>query len=168
MKRRSQMVGIRVGVFEETHDHEDLRCFLLRVNETLLKLAGDPNDPIHMKPFDKAGTYGHRVVESVEDVERISDDEFPALLERHLSGQEFACEVFTHNRKICFLNISEYVHLGYSVFIAASPELEAFFPNEVDDTEGNPRVFSRLSSKAGDLGAAAPAGGRGEPVLRVP
>ena len=124
MKRRAQMAGIRVGVFEEARNQEDVRRFLLRVNEALLKLDGDPNDPIHMKPFDKAGTYGHRVIDSIEQVSSIRDDEFPALLESHLNGQEFACEVFIHNRKIQFLNISEYVHLGYSVFVPPSPSLE--------------------------------------------
>lgn len=135
MKRRAQMSGIRVGVFEEAHDREDVRRFLLRVNEALLKLDGDPNDPIHMKPFDKAGTYGHRVIETVEDAERIGEDEFPALLESHLSGKEFACEVFIHNRKIRFLNISEYVHLGYSVFIPASPSLEDYRPQITREIE---------------------------------
>ena len=36
--------------------------------------------------------------------------------------------MFIHNRKIRFLNISEYVHLGYSVFIPASPRLEKWRP----------------------------------------
>lgn len=126
MKRRAQLAGIRVGIFEEAHDKIDVVRFLKRVNQTLLKLDGDPNDPIHFKAFDKAGCLGHRVIRTVDDVENISDDEFPALLESHLDGWEFACEVFIHNRKIRFLNISEYVHLGYSVFIPASPKLEAY------------------------------------------
>ncbi len=124
MKRRAQLAGIRVGIFEEAHDRDDVVRFLMRVNQALLKLHGDPNDPIHFKAFDKAGCLGHRVIQSVEDVDNISDEEFPALLESHLDGLEFACEVFIHNRKIRFLNISEYVHLGYSVFIPASPRLE--------------------------------------------
>ncbi|MFP3943351.1 MAG: acetyl-CoA carboxylase biotin carboxylase subunit family protein [Alphaproteobacteria bacterium] len=128
MKRRAQLAGIRVGIFEEAHDHEDVRRFLKRVNQALLTLDGDPNSPIHFKPFDKAGCLGHRVIETTTDVELIRDEEFPALLESHLDGREFACEVFIHNGKIRFLNISEYVHLGYSVFIPASPELEKFRP----------------------------------------
>lgn len=128
MKRRAQLAGIRVGIFEEAHDRGDVVRFLKRVNQALLKLEGDPNDPIHFKAFDKAGCLGHRQIQSVEDVDHISDDEFPALLESHLSGWEFACEVFIHNRKIRFLNISEYVHLGYSVFIPASPKLEKWRP----------------------------------------
>ncbi|MFW5844950.1 MAG: ATP-grasp domain-containing protein [Planctomycetota bacterium] len=124
MKRRAQLAGIRVGIFEEAHDRQDVAHFLKRVNQALLKLDGDPNDPIHFKAFDKAGCLGHRIVRTTEDVENIGDDEFPALLESHLDGLEFACEVFIHDRQIVFLNISEYVHLGYSVFIPASPVLE--------------------------------------------
>ena len=128
MKRRAQLAGIRVGIFEEAHDRADVVRFLKRVNQALLKLDGDPNDPIHFKAFDQAGCLGHRVVRTVEDVENIADEEFPALLESHLDGLEFACEVFIHDHKIRFLNISEYVHLGYSVFIPASPKLEQWRP----------------------------------------
>jgi hypothetical protein len=128
MKRRAQLGGIRVGIFEEAHDREDVVRFLRRVNQTLLKLDGDPNDPIHMKAFDKAGCLGHRVIRTVEDVDSITDNEFPALLESHLDGWEFAVEAWIHDRKIRFLNISEYVRLGYSVFVPASPELEKWRP----------------------------------------
>jgi hypothetical protein len=55
IKRRAQLGGIRVGIFEEAHDKDDVIRFLKRVNQTLLKLEGDPDDPIHMKAFDKAG-----------------------------------------------------------------------------------------------------------------
>ena len=48
MKRRAQLGGIRVGIFEEAHEKED-------IVQTLLKLDGDPDDPIHVKAFDKAG-----------------------------------------------------------------------------------------------------------------
>ena len=125
MKRRAQLGGIRVGVFEEAHDRGDVIRFLKRVNQTLLKLDGDPNDPIHFKAFDKSGTAGHRVIRTPEDVDNIPDDEFPALLESHLDGWEFAVEAWIKDRKIQFLNISEYVTLGYSVFVPATPELEA-------------------------------------------
>lgn len=135
MKRRAQLSGIRIGIFEEAHDRMDVVRFLKRVNQALLKLEGDPNDPVHFKAFDKAGCLGHRVVRSIEEVDQISDDEFPALLESHLDGWEFACEVFVQDRKIRFLNISEYVHLGYSVFIPASPELEKWRPRIVQEIE---------------------------------
>ncbi|KAA2316289.1 carboxylate--amine ligase [Pseudooceanicola sediminis] len=124
MKRRAQLGGIRVGVFEEAHDRGDVIRFLKRVNQTLLKLDGDVNDPIHFKAFDKSGTAGHRVIRSPEDVDNIPEDEFPALLESHLDGWEFAVEAWIKNGKIQFLNISEYVTLGYSVFVPATPELE--------------------------------------------
>ena len=124
MKRRAQLGGIRVGIFEEAHDRDDVVRFLRRVNQTLLKLDGDPNDPIHFKAFDKAGCLGHRVIRTPDDVDAIPDEEFPALIESHLDGWEFAVEAWIHKGKIRFLNISEYVSLGYSVFVPASPELE--------------------------------------------
>ena len=124
MKRRAQLGGIRVGIFEEAHDRDDVIRFLRRVNQTLLKLDGDPNDPIHFKAFDKAGCLGHRVIRTPDDVDAIPDEEFPALIESHLDGWEFAVEAWIHNGKIRFLNISEYVSLGYSVFVPASPQLE--------------------------------------------
>jgi hypothetical protein len=98
--------------------------FLKRVNQTLLKLDGDVNDPIHFKAFDKSGIAGHRVIRTPEGVDNIPDDEFPTLLESHLDGWEFAVEAWIKNGKIQFLNISEYVTLGYSVFVPATPELE--------------------------------------------
>ncbi len=126
MKRRAQLGGIRVGIFEEAHDREDVVRFLRRVNQTLLKLDGDPNDPIHFKAFDKAGCLGHRVIRTPDEVDAIPEDEFPALMESHLDGWEFAVEAWIHKGEIVFLNISEYVTLGYSVFVPASPELEAY------------------------------------------
>ncbi|MCH8542738.1 MAG: carboxylate--amine ligase [Alcanivorax sp.] len=128
MKRRAQLGGIRVGIFEEAHDRDDVIRFLKRVNQTLLKLDGDPNDPIHLKAFDKAGCLGHRVIRTPDEVDAIPDEEFPSLMESHLDGWEFAVEAWIHNGKIRFLNISEYVSLGYSVFVPASPELESYRP----------------------------------------
>ncbi|MAL98801.1 ATP-grasp domain-containing protein [Hydrocarboniclastica marina] len=126
MKRRAQLGGIRVGIFEEAHDKGDVIRFLKRVNQTLLKLDGDPNDPIHLKAFDKAGCLGHRVIRTPDEVDMIPDEEFPVLMESHLDGWEFAVEAWIHNGKIRFLNISEYVTLGYSVFVPATPELEKY------------------------------------------
>ena len=124
MKRRAQLGGIRVGIFEEAHEKDDVFRFLKRVNQTLLKLDGDPNDPIHLKAFDKAGCLGHRVVRTPDDIDVIPEEEFPVLMESHLDGWEFAVEAWIHDGKIAFLNISEYVTLGYSVFVPATPELE--------------------------------------------
>ncbi|MDN4506910.1 ATP-grasp domain-containing protein [Dietzia maris] len=128
MKRRAQLGGIRVGIFEEAHERDDVIRFLKRVNQTLLKLDGDPNDPIHLKAFDKAGCLGHRVIRTPDEVDTIPEEEFPVLMESHLDGWEFAVEAWVHNGRVVFLNISEYVTLGYSVFVPASPELEKYRP----------------------------------------
>jgi hypothetical protein len=126
MKRRAQLGGIRVGIFEEAHEKEDVVRFMKRVNQTLLKLDGDPDDPIHVKAFDKAGCLGHRMIRTMEEIEHIPDEEYPLLMESHLDGWEFAVEAWIHNGKIKFLNISEYVTLGYSVFVPATRELESW------------------------------------------
>jgi hypothetical protein len=124
MKRRAQMYGIRVGVFEEADSKEDVHRFFKRVNKALTKIEGDVDDPVHLKPLAAAGSVGHRFIRSADDIEELEDDEFPCLLETHLDGQEFSCEVFVHDKKIRFLNINEYVHLGHSNFSPASPRLQ--------------------------------------------
>ncbi|WP_111497785.1 MULTISPECIES: ATP-grasp domain-containing protein [Marinobacter] len=141
MKRRAQLGGIRVGIFEEAHDRDDVIRFLKRVNQTLLKLDGDPNDPIHLKAFDKAGCLGHRVIRTPDEVDTIPEEEFPVLMESHLDGWEFAVEAWIHNGKIRFLNISEYVTLGYSVFVPASPELEKYRPQIREQIEKLIKAF---------------------------
>lgn len=141
MKRRAQLGGIRVGIFEEAHDRSDIIRFLKRVNQTLLKLDGDPNDPIHLKAFDKAGCLGHRVIRTPEEVDLIPEEEFPVLMESHLDGWEFAVEAWIHNGKVRFLNISEYVRLGYSVYVPASPELESWRPRVEQEIEKLIRTF---------------------------
>ncbi|WP_028400346.1 ATP-grasp domain-containing protein [Ectobacillus panaciterrae] len=128
MKRRAQMAGIRVGVFEEAYTKEDIHRFLKRVNETLLKLEGESNDPIHVKPFDKAGTVGHRMIRDPHEIDLIPDSELPLLMESHLEGQEFSCEAFIHDGKLRFLNITEYIQLGHTNFVPASPSLEKWRP----------------------------------------
>ena len=126
MKRRAQLGGIRVGIFEEAHEKDDIIRFMKRVNQTLLKLDGDPDDPIHVKAFDKAGCLGHRMIRKLEEIDNIPDEEYPLLMESHLDGWEFAVEAWIHDGKIKFLNISEYVTLGYSVFVPATRELESW------------------------------------------
>ena len=126
MKRRAQLGGIRVGIFEEAHEKDDVIRFMKRVNQTLLKLDGDPDDPIHVKAFDKAGCLGHRMIRTVEDIDNIPGEEYPLLMESHLDGWEFAVEAWIHDGEIKFLNISEYVTLGYSVFVPATRELESW------------------------------------------
>lgn len=141
MKRRAQLGGIRVGIFEEANERADVLNFLRRVNQALLKLDGDPNDPIHLKAFDKAGCEGHWVIREPGDLDKVSDDEFPLLMESHLDGWEFAVEAWIKNGKIQFLNISEYVTLGYSVFVPATPELEKYRPQITEQIEKLIKVF---------------------------
>jgi len=141
MKRRAQLGGIRVGIFEEAHDRDDVLRFIRRVNQTLLKLDGDPDDPIHLKAFDKAGCLGHRIIRTPEEVNTIPEEEFPVLMESHLNGWEFAVEAWIHDGKIRFLNISEYVRLGYSVFVPATPELEQWRPRIIEEVEKLIRTF---------------------------
>ncbi len=126
MKRRAQLGGIRVGIFEEAHEKEDIIRFMKRVNQTLLKLDGDPDDPIHVKAFDKAGCLGHRMIRKIDEIDSIPAEEYPLLMESHLDGWEFAVEAWIHDGEIKFLNISEYVTLGYSVFVPATRELESW------------------------------------------
>lgn len=135
MKRRAQLAGLRVGIFEEAYSKDDIYWFFKRVNETLLKIDGETNDPIHVKPFDKAGTVGHHMIRDPRDVDKIDDSEFPLLMESHLEGQEFSCEAFIHNGKVMFLNITEYVELGHTNFIPASPSLEKWRPQITAEIE---------------------------------
>ncbi|MDM5334122.1 ATP-grasp domain-containing protein [Ureibacillus composti] len=135
MKRKAQLAGMRVGIFEEAQNKQDIYYFLKRMNETMLKVNGEVNELIHVKPFNKAGTVGHRIIQSAQDIEAIDDQEFPLLMESHLNGKEFCCEVFVHNCKIRFLNITEYVKLGHSNFVPASPSLEKWRANVTREIE---------------------------------
>jgi hypothetical protein len=128
MKRKAQMSGIRVGVFEEAENIEDTQQFFKRVNKALLKLEGEEEAMVHLKPTSAAGCIGHKLLRCEKDITALEPDDFPCLLETHLDGQEFSCEVFIHNGKIRFLNITEYIRLGHTNFIPASPELESKRP----------------------------------------
>lgn len=126
MKRKALLGGLRVGLFEEIHNHEQAHKFLDRLNEAELQLPGEDDAWFHVKPFSAAGTVGHRFIKSREDIDKkIKPTDFPCLAESHLQGREFSCEAFIHRGKVRFLNITEYVKLGYSNFIPAGPELEA-------------------------------------------
>ncbi|MCB0569056.1 MAG: hypothetical protein KDC66_04805 [Phaeodactylibacter sp.] len=126
MKRKALLGGLRVGLFEEIHNHEQAHRFLGRLNEAELQLPGEEDAWFHVKPFAAAGTIGHRFIRSSDEIdEKIKPTDFPCLAESHLTGQEFSCEAFIHRGKIRFLNITEYVKLGYSNFVPAGPELEA-------------------------------------------
>ncbi len=124
MKRKALLGGLRVGLFEEVDSYEEIYKFLKRLNEANLQLEGEEDAWIHLKPFSAAGTIGHKLLRSRDDITaKVTPQDFPCLIESHLPGKEFSCEVFVHEGKIRFLNITEYVHLGYSNFIPCSPEL---------------------------------------------
>jgi hypothetical protein len=128
MKRKAQMSGIRVGVFEEVDSADDVRRFFRRVNEAEGRLEEDDQIGVHLKPTTAAGSVGHRYIKSVAQIDEVPDDAFPCMVESHLDGQEFSCEVFVHDGKIAFMNINEYIHLGYSQLLPPTPKLEAYRP----------------------------------------
>ncbi|MBZ0263092.1 carboxylate--amine ligase, partial [bacterium] len=128
MKRKAQMSGIRVGVFEEVDNADDVLNFFKRVNDASGRIEGDPLFPIHLKPTTAAGSVGHVFIKSEEDIDGVPEDVYPCMVESHLDGQEFSCEVFVHEGKIQFLNINEYIHLGYSQLLPPTPALEAYRP----------------------------------------
>ncbi len=118
MKRKALIGGLRVGLFEEVHNREEVRQFMRRLNEANLQLDGEADSWVHIKPFSSAGTVGHRLLRSKADIDqKVEDTDFPCLAESHLSGQEFSCEGFVHKGKLRWLNITEYVRLGHSNFI---------------------------------------------------
>lgn len=126
MKRKALIGGLRVGLFEEVYNKEGVRTFMKRLNEANLNLPEEESSWVHLKPFAAAGTVGHRLLRSEADIdEKVKDSDFPCLAESHLVGKEFSCEAFVHNGKIRFLNITDYVHLGYSNFIPEGKYLES-------------------------------------------
>ncbi len=126
MKRKALLGGLKVGFFEEVVNHEQVHKFLDRLNEAELQLPGEKDAWFHVKPFASAGTVGHRFIRSRQDINtKIQLTDFPCLVESHLSGYEFSCEAFIHGGKVQFLNLTEYVKLGFSNFVPAGPELES-------------------------------------------
>ena len=123
MKRNAQMNGIRVGVFEEIRTREEALAFFEDINEARLRLDEEVPEPVHLKPLSAAGSVGHVFVRTREDITSLPDDAFPCLAESHLAGQEFSVEAFIHQGKIEFMNITEYVHLGYSQIVPETPKL---------------------------------------------
>ncbi len=129
MKRKAMLAGIRVGYFEEVYKKADVVKFMDRLNEANLQLEGEEDAWVHLKPFSAAGTVGHKLLRSKADIDkRVIDEDFPCMVESHLPGKEFSCEAFIHSGKIKFLNITEYVKLGFSNFIPCGPELQAKRP----------------------------------------
>lgn len=126
MKRKALIGGLKVGLFEEVYNKEQVHKFLDRLNEAELQLEGEQDSWFHLKPLNAAGTVGHRFIKSRSDIDnKVRSTDFPCIVESHLTGREFSCEAFIHKGKVKFLNITEYVKLGYSNFIPAGPELEA-------------------------------------------
>ena len=129
MKRRAHLGGLKVGLFEEVKSMEDVRLFFNRVNHSLLKTNSQDADPIHFKALNKAGAAGHRMIFSEREIEeKLTDENFPGLVESHLSGIELSCEVFIFKGQVKFLNLTEYVLLGYSSMVPPSAEIEKYRP----------------------------------------
>ena len=128
MKRNAQMNGIRVGVFEEIHSREEALAFFEDINEARLRLQEEAPEPVHLKPLSAAGSVGHVFVRTRQDIVDLPDDAFPCLAESHLAGQEFSVEAFINKGKIEFMNITEYVHLGYSQIVPETPKLTKIRP----------------------------------------
>ncbi|TVP78037.1 MAG: carboxylate--amine ligase [Gemmatimonadales bacterium] len=142
MKRKALLAGFRVGLFEEVHGVEQVRQFMKRLNEANLQLPGEEDAWVHLKPFSAAGTVGHKLLRTQADIDaRLVPEDFPCLVESHLPGKEFSCEAFIHQGKVRFLNITEYVKLGYSNFVPAGPELEARRDRIMAATEDLARSF---------------------------
>jgi hypothetical protein len=126
MKRKALIGGLRVGLFEEVYNKEGVKNFMKRLNQANLQIEGEQDSWVHIKPFASAGTVGHRLLRSLQDVEeKCQESDFPCLAESHLPGTEFSCEAFIHGGKIRFLNITEYVKLGYSNFIPEGNHLHS-------------------------------------------
>lgn len=123
MKRRAHLAGLRVGLFQEVNSKDEIARFLHQVNEVLCQPEGAAYEPIHVKALDKAGTVGHHVIRSVDQLNEMAL-EFPCLVESHLPGREFSCEAFVHKGRIRFLNISEYVIFEHSIMVPPSPTIE--------------------------------------------
>ncbi|WP_280771154.1 ATP-grasp domain-containing protein [Salipaludibacillus daqingensis] len=142
MKRRAHMGGLKVGVFEEGESKEDVRRFFKRINHSLLRHRDEDPEPIHVKALNKAGAAGHRIIRSEKDIDhKLSDGNFPCLMESHLEGVEISCEAFIQGGKVRFLNITEYVVFGYSMMVPPSPEIEALRPEVRDEVQKVVDVF---------------------------
>ncbi|WP_085993330.1 ATP-grasp domain-containing protein [Oceanobacillus senegalensis] len=142
MKRRAHVGGLRVGIFEEARNKEDVRNFFDRVNSAMLRKQGDELEPIHVKALNKAGASGHRMVISHEDIDsKLHDENFPSLMESHLDGLEVSCEAFIHKGKVRFLNITEYVVFGYSMMVPPTKEVEKYRPQIREEVQKIVDIF---------------------------
>lgn len=135
MKRKAQMSGIRVGVFEEVDNREQAFRYFDRIKQVLNEEGEDLASPIHFKPTQAAGSVGHVAVKKKKDIHELPEKSFPCLAESHLNGQEFSVEAFINNGKVYFMNINQYVHLGYSQFTPASNFLFNQYDNILSEVE---------------------------------
>jgi hypothetical protein len=125
MKRKAQMSGIRVGVFEELDNKQQALRFLERIHEVIhTEDTKGRLSPVHIKPTRAAGSVGHVAVRGKAEIEALDDSVFPCMAESHLDGQEFSVEAFVHDGKVYFMNINQYIHLGYNQFCPPAPHLE--------------------------------------------
>lgn len=125
MKRKAMLAGIRIGLFEEVYNIEQVHSFMERLNTANLKTDTEDDYWVHLKPFDAAGTVGHKLLRTKKDIdEKVVADDFPCMVESHLPGREFSCEAFIFEGEIKFMNITEYIKLGFSNFVPAGPELQ--------------------------------------------
>lgn len=146
MKRKAQMSGIRVGVFEEVDSIATAKRFWERVNEALVRGDDSKPAPVHLKPKSAAGSVGHYMIKTADDLDKVPLEGFPCLAESHLHGQEFSCEVFIHDGQIRFMNINEYIHLGYSQILPPTPGLEKHRPQIRQEIE---KLISAFEIKYG-------------------
>ncbi len=68
MKRKALIGGLRVGLFEEVYSKEGVQNFMERLNQANLQLDGEEDSWVHIKPFAAAGTVGHRLLRSKQDI----------------------------------------------------------------------------------------------------
>ncbi len=141
MKRKAQMSGIRVGAFQEVENAQELRKFFQRVNDAAGLIPGDQPEPVHVKPLRAAGSVGHRFLKRPQQIATIPDDGYPLLAESHLGGQEFSVEAFVHDGRIHFMNINEYVRLGFTQLTPAGERLEEMRPQIRRQVEKLIRAF---------------------------
>ena len=61
MKRKALIGGLRVGLFEEVHNREEVKQFMKRLNEANLQLDEEEDSWVHIKPFASVGTVGNGI-----------------------------------------------------------------------------------------------------------
>ncbi|MDR4493032.1 MAG: hypothetical protein R3B74_01155 [Nitrospirales bacterium] len=75
---------------------------------------------MHLKPCRRPAVSDMCLSKPTRHYPSLPDDAFP-VWPSHLAGQEFWLNAVIHNGKIEFMNITEYVHLGYSQIVPETP-----------------------------------------------